>query len=119
MNQQLLTNGAQTFSYGQNTAVPAAGSVVVCEFDAPELKKIIGVSLGLGLSDVTAWGAGAQFDLVIDGTVRLTITDQISDLLRMEFIPMNIYGKSNIGLVFTNGTAAAIDVAAIIRVEAF
>jgi len=118
MNQTVLNNGAHVFAYGKEASVAPGAQVKVCEFYAPSVQRIAGLTLGMGISDVSAWGIGAQFELHINGRQVLIITDQIADLLRPEFMPIEINGKSNVELYFKNGTVNALDVAATVRVEA-
>jgi len=118
MTQQVTGNGAQVFSYGQVAQVVAGGAAVVCAFDAPAARKIIGLTIGMGISDVTAWGAGASFEVHVGGVPVLFITDQLSDLIRPAFFPIEVPAKAAVVLYYKNGaTAPVVDVAATVRVE--
>ena len=114
--QQMWGNAFGTMAYGRAEQVAAGGRVVLCDFRAPEGGEIVGLSLGLGISDVTQWGP-AYFVIRVNGQQAAEFRDQISDLLRPEFIPMPITPKARIEIEAINGSAAALDFAAIARVE--
>ncbi len=116
MAQQLWANPWGTMAYGRAEQVAAGSKVILCDFRAPEGGEIVGLSLGLGISDVTQWGP-AHFIVRVNGQQAAEFRDQISDLLRPEFMPMPLQPKARIEIEAINGSAAALDFAAIARVE--
>ncbi len=116
MAQQVISNRHGSLSYGTAASVSAGATVTLCDFSAPEGADILGISLGLGISDVTAWNA-CVFTLYRNGAKVLTIADQISDLLRPEFIPLEVKAKDKLRLDFSNGFTGNLDAAALLRIE--
>ena len=111
------SNGASAFCYGSGQVVTAGNEAVVARFAAPDAAKVIGVSVGFGIADVTAWGAGAAFSIWVGGREQVRFSDQISDMLRPEFLPIEIKGGETVSVKFHNGTAADQTVAAFVRLE--
>jgi len=114
----VITNGKSAACYGSGVPVAAGGKITVCEFAAPNAANVYGISLGFGLDDVTAWGTGAAFALYVGGREVVTFSDQISDLLRPEFLPVEIKGGEAVRIDCINATAAAIVAAVFARIEA-
>ena len=116
MAQQIISSDYGAASYGSENV--AAGAVqTICDFTAPGAGVIAGMSIGFGLSDVTAWGGGGKFYIYLDGLLKMEFVDQISTLLQPEFLPMHIRHGQRVQVIFENGTAAAIDVAVFARVD--
>ncbi|RME84155.1 MAG: hypothetical protein D6771_04850, partial [Zetaproteobacteria bacterium] len=57
MSQQLFASRMGAMSYGRQEQVAAGQIVELCRFRAPESGEVVGLSIGLGISDVTQWGA--------------------------------------------------------------
>jgi len=114
---QVMQNLNAVAAYGSGVNVPIGGRVTICEFDVPAAPIPYGLSVGFGLSNVAAWGSGAGFVINIDGRDVVTFTDQISDLLRPEFLPIELHGKQTVRIECENNTAAIIMAAVFARVE--
>jgi hypothetical protein len=115
----IISNGKQAACYGAGVAVPAGGKATLCEFAAPKAASMYGLTVGFGLSDVAAWGAGAAFVIYVGGREIVAFSDQIADLLRPEFLPVEAKGGESIRIDCVNATAAAFTASAFARVEAF
>jgi len=115
---KIMQNKNAVACYGSGVNVPVAGRVTICEFEASAAPVIYGLSVGLGISDVTAWG-GVGFIISVNGREVVSFTDQISDLLRPEFLPIEIQSKQLITIECFNNTAAAITASAFARIEVF
>jgi len=116
MIQQVISNAFGVFAYGSYAQVAAASRVTVAEFDISIQNTIAGLSVGFGLSDIAAWDLGG-FIISVNGQVALVIGDQISDLLRPEFLPLPIKNGDKIKIEFDNASALIVDVSVTARVE--
>jgi len=116
MIQQVISNDFGVLAYGSSAQVAAGTKIPVVGFDVSVKGVIAGLSVGFGLSDVTAWDLGG-FMIYINGQVVMIVGDQISDLLRPEFLPLPIKNGDKIKIEFDNASALIVDVSLVARVE--
>jgi len=118
VNQQITSGKAGTVVYSSADTLLALGANValLISFRLSSM-SILGLSIGLGVSDKTAWASGLAFDLFINGQRKLTITDELCTLLQKEFFPMYPPANALVELFATSQHATNIDVAAFIRAE--
>jgi len=116
MEQVTYNQFGGAMSYANAQAVPAGGAVKLSSFRAPEQGDIKGLEFGADLSAATAWVSGASFTIRINNAQVLHISDALGDLLRPAFLPIALHGKDLVELEFQNKTAAAMDVASMLKV---
>lgn len=114
----ILQNRKTLWSYERNANVASGGTVVLNNFQFSGKAGAHELSLRFGLSDVTAWGAGSFFLILHNGRELLQVDDQLADLLRPVSIPVELTGKDTLTISFYNGSGAAIEVSAVVRVDA-
>ncbi len=117
VSQQVLRNDTQAISYGQLQSVAAGSSGVLCELSTPAGQPVLGLSVGFGLGRAADWSTGVRFEFIINGRLEFTVSDQIADLLRLEFLPWRIAARSSVILRVVNASSSPISAAALIRLE--
>ena len=114
---RVITNGKSAACYGTGASVAAGASATLCEFSAPQSAAAVGLSVGFGLDNIAAWASGVAFVIYIAGREVITFQDQISDLLRPEFLPLEIKGGETVRIDCVNASASAVVAAAFARIE--
>jgi len=120
INQQIISGklGVVAYSAGMQVAGSGGGSPVVKLIDVDLFGEgYVGVSIGIGVSDLTAWGSGLKFDVLVGGRVVMSIVDEICTLLDKEFIPIDMPRNTRLSVSVTNYSLIDVDVSVFVRAE--
>jgi len=114
---KVVSNGKAAFCYAESVSVAPGQTQTLCRFYAPRTTEMFGLSVGFGLGALADWGLGAKFIVLVGGREVISFTDEISDIKRMAFIPVEVKGGESVQIDYYNGTAAASVAAAVARIE--
>lgn len=108
-SKQYFTKSAdasRVFAYGIRAGMLANENADVVAFKVPTPKKDGGLLIGLGLSNTAAWKDG--YFVVKIGTVEIMrFVDELCDLKRPMFLPVEIQKNDVVTVAFRNGGSVA------------